>query len=143
MAELDDWVRRSALNSDAAGNSRTWVWAPDARTVVAYYAVAPHIVRREDVPKKVARGALREIPSILLARLALTEQLQGRGLGSALLADALSRILHATEIVGGALIVVDAIDERAAGFYEHHGFIRTPGTPDRLVIKTSRVAGSR
>lgn len=140
--DLDDWLRRSALNSDAAGNSRTWVWAPSGKSVVAYYSLAPHVVRREDMPKKVARGSMRDIPSILLARLALTESLHGRRLGSALLADALTRILRAIDAVGGSLIVVDAIDDQAARFYEHHGFVPVPTDPLRLAIKASRVRAS-
>jgi GNAT superfamily N-acetyltransferase len=111
--------------------------------VVAYYSLAPHVVRREDMPKKIARGSLREIPSILLARLALAERFQDQGLGSALLADALTRILDVREQVGGSVIVVDAIDERASQFYEHHGFIRTPSDRYRLVIKASRVDVSK
>jgi GNAT superfamily N-acetyltransferase len=119
------------------------VWAPEGHAVVGYYAVAPHLVRRQDVPKKIGRGRLEEIPAFLLARLALVERLQGRGLGTALLADALTRIVHAIDLVGGGVIVVDAIDERAARFYERNGFIPTPADAMRLVIKASDVRASR
>jgi GNAT superfamily N-acetyltransferase len=142
VSSLDDWLGRVALNSDAAGNTRTWVWAPDGTTVVAYYSLGPTLLRQKEVPKTMSRGTLSATPSILLARLAIAQSLQGRGLGAALLGDALARALRAVEIIGGRFIVVDAIDEDAIGFYEHHGFLRTPNNPNRLVIKASRVSVS-
>lgn len=81
-------------------------------------------------------------PRILLARLALDVSLQGRGLGTDLLLDALSRAAEAAEIVGGRLIVVDAIDADAARFYEHHGFHAVPSRPARLFRKASDVAAA-
>lgn len=51
---------------------------------------------------------------------------RGRGLGSALFADALRRCLAASEIAGVRGVVAHAIGEDAAGFYEAHGFVRSP-----------------
>jgi GNAT superfamily N-acetyltransferase len=110
--------------------------------VIAYYSLAPHLVLRERRPKRVGRGSPDEIPSILLARLAVVETLQQQGVGKMLLADALARVVHTLEIVGGRLVVVDAVDERAARFYERHGFVRASTDPVRLVIKASDVRRS-
>jgi GNAT superfamily N-acetyltransferase len=140
--ELDDWLKRSALNADASGTGRTWVWTTEKLTITAYYALAPHVVRRQDVPKKAGRGSPDIIPAILLARLALDATLHGQGLGAALLADAVLRASEGIRIVGGRVIVVDAIDEAAALFYEHHGFVRTPTDRERLVVKASDVEAS-
>jgi len=63
---------------------------------------------------------------LLIGRLAVDAQWRGRGLGSALLADALRRCLAASEIAGVRGIVAHAIDETAVGFYERHGFILSP-----------------
>jgi GNAT superfamily N-acetyltransferase len=75
---------------------------------------------------------------VLLARLALDQSLQGHGLGGALLADALERIVAAIETVAARFVVVDAIDDTAAAFYAHHGFRQVPETR-RLVQKVSDV----
>jgi len=56
-----------------------------------------------------------------------------------MLADALDRIVAATEIVGARFVVVDAIDDSAVAFYEHHGFRNIPET-SRLVQKITDVA---
>jgi Acetyltransferase (GNAT) domain len=74
---------------------------------------------------------------VLLARLALDRSLQGQGLGGELLVDALSRAVQASEVAAARLVVVDAIDEAAAAFYEHHGFVAVPGNRQRLVQKST------
>ena len=50
------------------------------------------------------------------------------GQGERLLAHALKRILRAADAGGGRLVVVDAIIDAAAGFYERFGFRQIPGT---------------
>lgn len=103
---------------------------------MAYFALAGHVIERERLPSKLARGSPDRIPAVLVARLALHESLHGRGLGGALLADASSRIVAATDIVAARFAVVDAIDDKAATFYLHYGYTPIPGSL-RLVRKIS------
>lgn len=103
---------------------------------------SPHQVRRADIPPAVGRGAPDTIPGFLLARLALADGLHGDGRGGELLALAIEKMIEAIVVGGGRLIVVDAIDETAAGFYRHHGFRPTPADPARLVTKASTAAVS-
>jgi GNAT superfamily N-acetyltransferase len=121
--------------------AQTFVWHRGDRTVVAYYALTAHLLRREEIPRALGRGGPRQIPTVLLARLALDRSLQGQGLGGALLAEALGRVVGVTETVAARFVVVDAIDERAANFYEHHGFRRIPETL-RLVQKVADIAAA-
>jgi GNAT superfamily N-acetyltransferase len=89
------------------------------------------------------RGDPDRVPALLLARLALDRTLHGQGLGTELLLDALTRALAASNRVGGRYLVVDAIDDRAVAFYEHHGFLRVPGSAlRRLVRKVSDIEAS-
>lgn len=140
--ELDRWLTEAALTADRSGITRTYILVNDSHEVVAYFAFAPHLLTREEAPKKVARTSPVVIPSILLAKLALDRSLHGHGHGGALLAAALEVALEAIRKVGGRLIVVDAIDERAARFTLHHGFTPVPGNPARLVMKASVAASS-
>lgn len=80
------------------------------------------------MPPNVGRGGPSEIPAVLLARLALSQPLRGQGLGEVLVADALSRIVDATHTVAARVVVVDALRERVAQFYESLGFRRIPGS---------------
>jgi GNAT superfamily N-acetyltransferase len=137
--ELDGWLRQHALSAEARRTGRTFVWAHDR--VLAHYTLTAHLLVREDLPKAYGRGGPRQIPAVLLARLALDQSLQGQGLGSVLLADALSRVVAATQTVAARFVVVDAINEPAVTFYQRFGFRRVPGTA-RLVQKVSDIAAA-
>lgn len=142
--DLDGWLREHASGAAARRVARTFVWVqPDAHPdrVVGYYSLTGHRLVRDDLPRSIGRGSPGEIPAVLLARLALDRTHQGGGNGGALLADALARIVVATEIVAARFVVVDALHEQAAGFYEHHGFRRIPDSL-RLVQKVSDIAAS-
>jgi len=139
---LDAWLREQALGAQAAGVSRTTVWVTAGDpTVVAYPAIAPTQLARVDLPSRSLSAGFSMLPGFLIGRLALDRSLQGQGLGSQLLLDALERIVEAADLVGGRLIAVDAIDTEAHRFYSHHGLRPIEGS-SRLVMKvaTARAA---
>ena len=141
-AELDTWLREHAAGAEARRVARTFVWCrADEDVAVGYYSLAGHRLVRDDLPKSIGRGSPAEVPAVLLARLAIDASLQGQGLGGALLADALRRVVVATELVAARFVVVDALHENAAKFYEHHGFRLIPGTL-RMVQKLSSVVAT-
>lgn len=132
-AELDDWLRKEAATSAARNITRTYVWHERGR-VVAYYAVMPHTIDADDLPRRRRGGQSGTIPCYLIAKLALDRSLQGQSLGSQLLASAATRLGAGGDELGGRFIVVDALHERAASFYVHHGFSPLPGVEGRLVL---------
>jgi GNAT superfamily N-acetyltransferase len=123
---LDQWLVEHARTQEVRRTARTFVWHDGDRAVLAHYTLTAHLLRREALPRALGRGGPREIPSVLLARLALDRSLHGQGLGGALLAEALARVESATQTVAARFVVADAIDEPAVAFYEHHGFRRLP-----------------
>ncbi|MEK7861765.1 MAG: GNAT family N-acetyltransferase [Chloroflexota bacterium] len=139
-AALDDWLKLHARTATGQG-TRTYVLVDSATgAVVGYFAIAPHLLERGATPAQIGRGAPRQIPAILLAKLALDQRAQGTGIGSELLVRALEKIVDAARQAGGKLVVVDAIDHAAAKFYQHYGFETLPRNPHRLVMKMSTVA---
>ena len=95
--------------------------------VVGYFSISAAVEQRNALPSaKLRRGLPAQVPLLLIGRLAVDAQWRGRGLGSALLADALRRCLAASEIAGIRGVVAHAIDEAAVGFYERHGFTLSP-----------------
>ncbi|WP_158866935.1 GNAT family N-acetyltransferase [Leifsonia sp. AG29] len=134
---MDAWLRDNAADAARRRTSTTWVWADDSR-VVAYYSLSGHKVARGEVPRDIGRGGPQEIPAVLIGKLALDQSRQGQGLGGLLLADALTRFLAATQIVAARLVVVDALDDDVARYYEHYGFDRVPGSL-RLVRRVSSI----
>jgi len=140
--ELDTWLAEQAAGAEARRVARTFVWCrPGTDVVVAYYSLTGHRLVRDDLPRALGRGSPTEVPAVLLARLALDQSLHGQGSGGVLLVDALTRVAAATELVAARFVVVDALHERAAGFYAHHGFRSIPGTL-RLVQKISDVTAA-
>ncbi len=140
-AELDRWLRDHSRNAKGQG-TRTYVMVDAAEEVVGYFAIAPHTIDRDALSRRTGRGAPRQIPAILLAKLALDEHLHGRHLGSELLIAALDTIVEAARQAGGKFIVVDAIDDTAAAFYEHHEFEPMPSNPRRFTRKLSTIAAA-
>jgi ribosomal protein S18 acetylase RimI-like enzyme len=138
-AVLNSWLVDHALASQRADLARTYL-ALDGIAIAGYVSLTTGSVRREDAPKRHARGMPRHpIPTILIARLAVDRGHQGRRLGSRLLAEALRMAATASDAVAARLVVVDAIDDQAAAFYRRWGFIDVPENPHRLYRKITDI----
>jgi predicted N-acetyltransferase YhbS len=139
---LDDWLRDHAAHADRMNTARTFVFHEGDGRVISYYGLAMGRVQEEELPSPVARGGPRVVTVVMVARLAVNRDVQGRGMGRELLWDAMSRAFSANALAAARAIVVDALDDRAASFYEHFGFIRVASVapfPLRLAIKMSSV----
>lgn len=137
---LSSWLSQHAGRAAGQG-TRTYLLVEDVTgAVVGYFAVAPHLLERDDAPRSVRRGAAQRIPAILLAKLALDKRVHGKGLGGELLVHAQTTVVTAARAAGGRLVVVDAIDESAASFYRAHDFTPAPTDPRRLIMKLSTAA---
>lgn len=117
---LDEWLKRRALANEDGGASRTYVLCAAGR-VIAYYALA-----MGDVALQTA--------VMVLGRLAVDKAYQGRGLGRALLRDAVLRTLQAAALGGIRAILVHAISDEAKRFYASCGFAPSPLDPMMLMI---------
>lgn len=131
---LDDWLKRRARANQTGGATRTYVVTDPAGVVAGYYAIASGALAMADAPGPVKRNMPDPIPMAILARLAVDRSWQGKGLGVALLQDAVLRIRQAASIIGMRGIVVHAISDRAREFYEHHGFTSAPTAPMTMVM---------
>jgi GNAT superfamily N-acetyltransferase len=141
-AELNLWLVEHARASDRADLARTYV-ALVRTTVVGYVSLTTGSVRHQEAPQRHVRGMPRyPIPTILVARLAVDRRHQGHRIGSRLLAEALRLAVAASDAAAARLVVVDAIDERAAEFYRRHGFLDVPQNPLRLFRKVSDIRRS-
>jgi GNAT superfamily N-acetyltransferase len=80
------------------------------------------------------------IPVMVVGRLDMDVKFQGRGIGPALLRDAILRTLQAAEIAGIRAILVHAISERAKLFYENCGFNASPIAPMTLMVTVKEAA---
>jgi len=109
--------------------------------ILGYYTLSTASVVLADLPPDLARKLPRYpyVPALLLGRLAVDARFQGQGIGDVLLGDALSRTLAISDIVAINLVIVAALGERAAAFYERREFIRFPSQPLRLFLPVAKI----
>jgi GNAT superfamily N-acetyltransferase len=134
---LDRYLRTQA-NQDVrrkANGVFVLVESEKPETVLGYYTLCATGLPQGDVPaaarKHVPRYPL--VSATLEGRLAVSMARQTEGLGALLLADAVRRAYASASTVGSSMLIVDAINERAAAFYEVNGFVRLPDSM-RLVL---------
>lgn len=125
-AWLDEWFHTATMQAQQRNRSARTTVVVDDGAVVGFYSLATHAVALRPAPQQLVRGVPRydAVAAVRLARLAIHEDHQGQGLGERLLASAVRDVLAAAEHVGIVLMTVDAIDETAAAFYAHYGFVR-------------------
>lgn len=138
-AALNTWLLKHSLKNQARNNTRTFVLPTLERCgkkVVAFYSLVAATIAHEDAIQPIKEGASPKhpIPVILLARLGITKEYQGRKIGQALLKDALKRSLNISREVGVRAVLVHA-KAGAASFYEKYGgFEPSPTDPLHLIL---------
>ena len=137
--DLDRWLDRRALADQHLGKSATHVWVDGSGCVVAYFTLLQTTIRESEDdsffsrirPKGFPRD--RELPGILIGKLALDRSLQHQGLGMDLIADAYLTASEAVTLIGGVVLVVDPMNERVAAVYREFGFANVDGS-ERMVL---------
>ena len=130
---LNNYLKRHAWSNQAKsmiGVTYAAVEETAPRTVLGYFTLAMASVPRASFPKRYVRGLPPyDLPLILLARLAVDQRFSGRGLGRALITEALRISLRVADEVGCRCIITDAYKDRI-GWYSQYGFVPIEGAPD-------------
>ncbi|WP_204793826.1 GNAT family N-acetyltransferase [Olsenella profusa] len=137
---LDRWIRSQAMKDCLCGLCSCHVCVASDRSVSGFFTLSPTAVRPVDVSSGM-RGGIRRlpIPAYLIGRLGVRTVLQGNGLGSRLLIEALRIVRDLARMGGGRLVIIDAKSEELAQWYEHFGFTRLKDNPLRLAMKMKTV----
>lgn len=130
---LNDWLKKRAYQNQLSGASRTYV-VLEGKRVVGYYCLASGALELNDAPTQFRRNMPNPIPVAILGRLAVDKSFQRKGLGVALLQDAVVRTAQAGGILGIRGLLVHALSIEAKAFYEHHGFVASPTQPMTLIL---------
>ena len=133
-ATLNDWLVRYARQAQASGSAKTFVVTDDQR-VVGYFSLTVGQVDSLDAPERIRKGTGQyPIPVVILARLAVARQDQGRGIGVGMLQDAIRRTLTIAEQAGIRALLTHPIDDNAARFYRRFGFVPSPLAEQQLLL---------
>ena len=122
--ELNEYLVKYAYQNQEKNISKTFVVTKN-KIVVGYYTLTFGAVFKGNLPIK-QNLPNYPVPVMLLARLAVDNKEQGKGLGKALLKNAILKMLQASEIAGIKAIMVRAKDENAKAFYQKYSFIESP-----------------
>jgi len=142
---LDRYIKQYASQDVKRGAAAVFVYTDaddtDDSVVLGYYTLSALSVKTKDVSAALRKRLARyeQQPATLIGRLAVDSSQQGKGLGEALLMDALYRSVLNSATVASAAVVVDALNENASKFYQRYGFVELPDT-NRLVIGMRNVA---
>lgn len=135
---LDEWLKRRALRNHQSGAARCFVVCSGAN-VVGYYSLSAGAIAHESAPKSMRRNMPDPLPVLLLGRLAIDQRYHNRGLGSALLRDAMLRAVSVARDAGVFAILLHALTPEAKQFYLSRGFVQSPLQPMTLMMTLETV----
>jgi GNAT superfamily N-acetyltransferase len=132
---LNDWLLRIARQAQGSGSAKTFVVADDDDRVAGYFSLTVGQVDTLEAPERIRKGMGQyPVPVVILARLAVSQEHQGRGIGVGMLQDAIRRTLMIAEQAGVRAMLTHPIDEDAARFYTRFGFITSPLREQQLLL---------
>lgn len=131
---LNEWLLRHARQAQASGSARTFVIASN-NSVAGYFSLTVGQVDVLDATERIRKGMGQyPIPVVILARLAVSMQNQGCGIGTGLLRDAIRRTMIVADQAGIRAMLTHPIDKQATEFYCRFGFAPSPLRDGQLML---------
>jgi GNAT superfamily N-acetyltransferase len=134
--DLDAFLRDDALRLQDQGVVSVYLGRLDDGRLAGYVALLADFVLVSTKEKKdldLKHDDHPSVPAVKIARLATLTELQGQGIGSALIDFSIDKSLSVSHEIGCRLVTLDAYLGRAE-WYEHRGFI-----PNSRMNKALRV----
>jgi GNAT superfamily N-acetyltransferase len=139
---LNEFLRRHARKSHDLGGAKTFLAIDDGdnKTIHGFYSLSPGSVEYARTPEIAKRGLARyDVPGFRLARLAVDRKVPGQGIGGQLLLAAGRCCLRAASEVGGVVLLIDAKNDRVAGWYTSYGAAPLLDAPLSLVLPLATI----
>ena len=143
--ELNAYLARFSFQNQRSNIGRTFI-ATDAsnnqsgkKEVLGYYTLSTGQIEAEILPSQLKHPRY-PVSIVRIARLAVSNNHKGKGLGGEILYSALSKISNISKMIGIYAVVVDAKDQSAKSFYEHYGFESTVGYEMTLILPIKTIA---
>jgi predicted GNAT family N-acyltransferase len=139
---LDNYIRKQASQDLKKKVAIVFVLVDSANTeVIAYYTLSAYTIElvnlNESFAKQLPRYPL--LPATLLGRLAVDSTYQGQHFGELMLIYALKKALLATAQIASLAVITEALDSRAANFYQKYGFQKFKQNPMKLYLPMKSV----
>ena len=141
---LNEYFKLYALKNARLSIGKTFVAVDEAEMVIGYMTLASAQVEARSFPEGLKEKLPRyPVPAFRIAKLAIDTRFQGSGAGSWLLRQALDKALSVSTEVGLYAVIVDAIDEKAKGFYLKYGFTPFSEYPLTLFLPMATISRAR
>ncbi|MFH2008639.1 MAG: N-acetyltransferase [bacterium] len=135
---VDRWLKTQARQAQDKRLSVTRVLLDAVDTIAGYYTLALGQVHFDELPHEHARRLPQTLlPIITLAWLGGEQRYQGLGLGTRLLAQALTDCHASGQVVPFVAVILDCLGPAAKSFYQRYDFKELPGHPMRLMLPWS------
>lgn len=148
VPQIDNYLKLTAKKGSKADVVRIWIILDKKENIVGFYGINMHAIHVNEMPASYAQKAMRHgtLPVAFIAMIGVDEKQQGNGIGSALVADALSRIGRVSDDIGTCAVLLDVFDDgdektvsRRKTYYEKFGFAPLPDQPLRLFMPIQTV----
>lgn len=146
---IDNFLKKSLSDHVRSGMVAAYIATEErSKLVLGFYTLGALSVRADIGPKAWDRARIPDIPVIYIRAVAVHQTWQGRGLGTALVVDALKRCCEIADQMGAAAVVLDVLRDahfdRRLAFYKNLGFapLEDPGNPDRVFISLPDIRAS-
>jgi len=143
---IDNFLKSSLSDQSKNGMVTAWIATTEGHpAVLGFYTLGALAVRAHLGPSKWQRAGVPDIPVIYIRAVAVRKDMQGKGLGAALVVDAMTRCLRIADQMGAAAIVLDVLEDahfdRRQDFYARLGFqpLGDPDNPHRVFISMADV----
>ena len=124
VSALDDYFHNQAGQDARRSVTRVYVAVDDiTQAIVGFTTLSATSIAWMDIPEHLARRLPRyPIPAALIGRLAVDRRFHLCNFGKYLLFNGLDRVADLARQIALFAVVVDAKDDKAAGFYLRYGF---------------------
>lgn len=144
-ARIDNFLKITASKYLAGDIGRIYVAVErNGSRLIGFYAIGPHSIDASkleaDMKKRLPN--YDRVSAYYLSMIGTHSDVQGKGVGSFLMADALKRCMQVAEQMGGRFVVLDALNDDAARLYGRFDFVPLPSVPGRMVVSIAKLRAS-
>ena len=146
VEKIDLWLKKSITDQIKKSWLRVWCATDADGRLVGVYALQAHKVSPSEAPALASRSERHDIPAVYLPVIAVSKDLQGRGIGSALLGHAIAQVVRISEAIGISAIILDVLEDEKVdsrlAFYQKMGFQPLGDDPLRVFISVKDAKAS-
>lgn len=136
IEDLNIYLKKYASQDIKRKFAQVFIISPsNSEEIIGFYTLSAFTIQTLSLPLEIAKKLPKyPVPVSLLGRLAVDVNYQKKGIGKFLLADAIKRVIKASEIIGIYALVVSAKNEKVKSFYKRYGFIELLDENNHLFI---------